>query len=164
MLAVKDFQLEWSKITLITRSVGGAWVDPSSWKMDTFFLGSLALSVSIYRNFQSNGANWRSFKLRKKFFYLIGHYINFFVQSLTHYLRAKDPRKNVSIFQEGRSIPAPPTPIVIRVVLLHIVRFVQSFNSSTVVTLRWTKIRVWLFPETVYFYIILHDNNIWILL
>ena len=56
----------WSKTTLITRGVGGAGVDPPSWKMDTFFLGSLALSVSIYRNLQSNRANWPSLKLWKK--------------------------------------------------------------------------------------------------
>ena len=42
-------------------------------------------------------------------------------------LRAKDPRKNVSVFQEGGSTPAPPTPPVIRVVLLHTESFVESF-------------------------------------
>ena len=47
----------------------------------------------------------------------------------------QEPRKNVSIFQEGGSTPAPPTPLVIRVVLLHIEHFVQSFNSSTVYVL-----------------------------
>ena len=47
-------------------------------------------------------------------------------------LRAKDLRKNVSILQEGGFTPAPPTPLVIRVVLPHTLRFVQSFNSATV--------------------------------
>ena len=35
-------------------------------KMDRFFLRSLALSIPIYRNFQSNGVKWRSIKLRIK--------------------------------------------------------------------------------------------------
>ena len=62
---LKNLRIEqntvWSKTTLITRGVGvaGPGVDPPTCKMDTFFLRSLALSVLIYRNFQSNGANWR---------------------------------------------------------------------------------------------------------
>ena len=52
----------WSKTTLISGGVGGAGVDPPSWKTDTFFLRSMALSLSIYRNFQSNGAKWWSLK------------------------------------------------------------------------------------------------------
>ena len=40
--------------------MGGAGVDPPTQKMDTFFLESLALSVPIHKNFQSNGANWGS--------------------------------------------------------------------------------------------------------
>ena len=47
----------WSKTTLITSGVGVAGVDPPSCKMDTFFLVSLALSLPIYRHFQSNGVN-----------------------------------------------------------------------------------------------------------
>ena len=42
--------------------VGGASVDPPPTKMDTFLLWPLALSVPIYRNFQSNEDNWRSIK------------------------------------------------------------------------------------------------------
>ena len=58
----------WSKTILTTGSVGGPGVDPPPRKMNTFFLRSLALSVPIYRHFQSNGANWRSSKhLTKKF-------------------------------------------------------------------------------------------------
>ena len=38
-------------------------------KMDTFFLVSLALSMPIYRHFQSNGDNWGSIKHRKIFLY-----------------------------------------------------------------------------------------------
>ena len=34
-------------------------------------------------------------------------------------LRAKDLRKNAAVLQEGGSTPDPPTPLVIRVVLLH---------------------------------------------
>ena len=34
-------------------------------------------------------------------------------------LRAKDLRKNVPVFQGGGSTPAPPTPPIIRVVLLQ---------------------------------------------
>ena len=66
-----------------------------------------------------------------EFFYMIGHYIDFCIQSLKisklpsfewKFLqigtqRAKDPRKNVPILQEGEF--APPTPPLIRVVLLH---------------------------------------------
>ena len=52
----------WSKTILTTGSVGGPGVDPPPRKMNTFFLRSLALSVPIYRHFQSNGANWRGFK------------------------------------------------------------------------------------------------------
>ena len=52
----------WSKTTIITSSVGGARVDPPLRKINTFFLRSLALSVPIYRNFQSNGDKWRSLK------------------------------------------------------------------------------------------------------
>ena len=66
---LKNLRIEqntvWSKTTLITRGVGvaGPGVDPPTCKMDTFFLRSLAISIPIYRNFQSNGANCRSFKL-----------------------------------------------------------------------------------------------------
>ena len=59
----------WSKTTLITGGVGRTGADPLSWKTDTFFR-SLALSVPIYRNFQSNGGKWRSLKLwTKKLWY-----------------------------------------------------------------------------------------------
>ena len=47
---------------------GQGGVDPPPRKMNTFFLGSLALSVPIYRNFQSNDAKWRSLKLWKEIF------------------------------------------------------------------------------------------------
>ena len=47
-------------------------------------------------------------------------------------LRAKDLRKNVPILQKGGFIPAPLTLLAIRVVLLHKMRFVKSFNSPTV--------------------------------
>ena len=52
----------WSKTTLIASSVSGAGVNPPFCKMGTFFLRSLALSVPIRRNFQSNGVKWQSFK------------------------------------------------------------------------------------------------------
>ena len=52
----------WSKTTLIASSVSGAGVNPPPRKMNTFFHRSLALSVPIYGNFQSNGTNWRSIK------------------------------------------------------------------------------------------------------
>ena len=58
----------WSKTILTTGSVDGPGVEPPPRKIITFFLRSLALSVPIYRHFQSNGANWRSSKhLTKKF-------------------------------------------------------------------------------------------------
>ena len=55
----------WSKTILTTGSVGGPGVDPPPRKMNTFFLRSLALSVPIYRHFQSNGDKWQSSKHRK---------------------------------------------------------------------------------------------------
>ena len=57
----------WSKTTLITGGVDGVGELPPTCKMGTFFLGPWLLnSVPIYRNFESNGAKWRSLKLRKK--------------------------------------------------------------------------------------------------
>ena len=38
----------------------------------------------------------------------------------------------VPVLQEGGSPPAPPTQLVISLVLLHTERFVKSFNSPTV--------------------------------
>ena len=59
---LKDLQIAvlWSKTTIFTSSVGGTRMNPPYCKMSTFFLRSLALSVPIYRYFQSNGANWQS--------------------------------------------------------------------------------------------------------
>ena len=67
----------WSKTTLIESGVGGAGVDPPPTKMDTFFLRSLALSVPIYINFQSNGA---------KKIYIMPYYIKKIFQSLKLHL------------------------------------------------------------------------------
>ena len=53
----------WNKTGLIAGCVGGSWANPPFCKMNTFFLRSLALSVPICGNFQSNGAKWRSLKL-----------------------------------------------------------------------------------------------------
>ena len=58
----------WSKTTLIASSVSGAGVNPPFCKMGTFFRRSLALSVPIYRHFQSNRGKWPHLKLRKQFF------------------------------------------------------------------------------------------------
>ena len=58
----------WSKTTLVTSSVCGAWVAPPFWKIVIFFLRSLVLSMPIYRNFQSNRSKWRSLKLWTKKF------------------------------------------------------------------------------------------------
>ena len=41
--------------------------------------------------------------------------------------KSQGPKKKVSIFLGGGSTLAPHTPLVIRVVFLHIWRFVQSF-------------------------------------
>ena len=69
--SLRPLAVFWSKTTLNSGCVSGTWLDPTSCKMGLFFLRSLALplSVPIYRHFQSNGANWQSFKLRKKFLY-----------------------------------------------------------------------------------------------
>ena len=56
----------WSKTTLIASGFSGVEVNPPFCKMGTFFHRSLALSVPIYRNFQSNGGKWRSHKLWMK--------------------------------------------------------------------------------------------------
>ena len=52
-----------SKTTLITGSVSRTCVNTPFCKMAIFFHRSLALSMPICRNFQSNGAKWRSLKL-----------------------------------------------------------------------------------------------------
>ena len=58
----------WSKTILTAGIVGGPGFDPPLRKINSFFHRTLALSVPIYRHFQSNGANWRSSKhLTKKF-------------------------------------------------------------------------------------------------
>ena len=49
-------------------------------------------------------------------------------------LRAKDLRKNQSKLRKRGFTPAPLTLLAIRVVSLHKLRFVQSFNSPTVCT------------------------------
>ena len=113
-LAYSTASIEWQDSCLWSK-----WVDPPSCKTNNFFLRSLALSVPIYRNFQSNGANLQYFKPWKQNFYIIGHYINFFIQSLKlhnllkisinwHTKSQKDLRKNVPILQEGGRIhPCP---------------------------------------------------------
>ena len=128
-------------------SVGGAGVDPPSWKMDTFFLGSLALSVPIYGNFHSNGANWQSFKLWTKNLYNALLYKKIFSKFETPlvnsnwleifinwHTKSQGPKKKCTCFTRGRRGPTHVLhkPPAIRVVLLHKWRFVQSFSSSTV--------------------------------
>ena len=65
---IKGSPCLWSKTALITGGVGRTGMGPPSYKMDTFFLVSLALSLPIYRHFQSNGDNWRGIKHQKNFF------------------------------------------------------------------------------------------------
>ena len=45
------FSSLWSKTTLNTGRVGGAETDPQTWKMETSFLISLVLCMSIFNNF-----------------------------------------------------------------------------------------------------------------
>ena len=53
--------------------------------------------------------------------------------SINWHTKSQGPKKKVPVLQEeGGSIPAPPTPPVIRVVLLHTERFVESLDSQTV--------------------------------
>ena len=66
----RDFR---SKTTLITGSVYGTWVNPPFCKIATFFHRSLALSMPIWRNFQSNGVKWRSIKLWYQKFHITGY-------------------------------------------------------------------------------------------
>ena len=42
----------WSKTTLNTSSVAGAWVNPQTWKIGTCFLISRVLCMSIFNNFK----------------------------------------------------------------------------------------------------------------
>ena len=123
----RDFR---SKTTLIT---GGVCGNSPCCEIVTFFHRSLALSMPIYRNFQSNGVKWRSINLWKSKFHITGHWINFRFQSLRlchltpfdwkflyiGILRAKDLWINVAILQTGEFTHVPHTPPVIRVVLLH---------------------------------------------
>ena len=82
----------------------------------------------------------------KTIFYIIGYYINFFVQSLKHghlpqfdwkclqigTLRAKGIRKNVFILQKGWSTQFPHTQPVIGVVLLLTEAMRKDFWNPTV--------------------------------
>ena len=87
----------------------------------------------------------KSQTLNKKI-YLMPYYIIFFFQSLRRghlppfdwklfklsSVSVRDIRKNVPILQVGGFTLASPIPPVFRVVLLHNLRFVQSFNYPTV--------------------------------
>ena len=66
----RDFR---SKPTLFRGGVCGRWVNPPFCKMATFFHRSLALSMPIYRNFQSKGVKWRSRKLWKQMVFFFIH-------------------------------------------------------------------------------------------
>ena len=55
---IEQNALLWSKTILITGSVGKPGVDQPHRKINAFFVRSMALSVPIYRHFQSNGDNW----------------------------------------------------------------------------------------------------------
>ena len=85
--------------------------------MVIFFLRSLALSVPIYRNLQSNVGNG----LVSNFEHFFQNRVlyDFFVQI------ARDLRKTVTVFQKGGSSHVPRTLFVIRdrVVLLHKMAF-----------------------------------------
>ena len=50
------------KTTLITGGVGGTGVGPPTFKLGTFLLWPLALSLPIYSNFQVNGAYGETLK------------------------------------------------------------------------------------------------------
>ena len=67
----------WSKTTLIASGVSGTGVNPPFCKMGIFFLWSLALSVPIRRNFQSNRVKWQSTLSKKCLFNT--YYINIFL-------------------------------------------------------------------------------------
>ena len=126
--------------------MSGTGVNPLFRNLDRFFLRSLARSVPICRNFQSNGVKWRSFEPWTKSFYIIWYYIKKFVQGLklchlTPFdwkflrigtLRAKDLRKNVLTLLKGGFTPAPLTLLGIRVVLLQKQAIEQRFSSLTV--------------------------------
>ena len=85
---------------------------------------SLALSVPIYRNFQSNGAlNKKNYK-----YTLLYKNISKFENSpfssiwlkisINWHTKRQGPKKNEPVLQRGGSSPAPSTPLVIRVFLL----------------------------------------------
>ena len=62
---------------------------------------------------------------------------------------------NVFIFQEGGSTPAPPTPPVIRVVILHKRAGVQSFLSRTVCTYTQSFVLETIYKKLKWAYIVL---------
>ena len=109
----RDFR---SKTTLIRGGVCGTWVNPPFRKMATFIQRSLALRMSIYRNFQSNGVKWRSRKLWKQKIYLILCYMKFLFSkfdispfdsiwleiSINWYTKSQGPMKKCNHFTKGR--------------------------------------------------------------
>ena len=111
----------WSKTTLIASSVSGAGVNPPFSKMSTFFLRSLALSVPIRRNFQSNEVKWKSLKPWTNFFYIIPYYIKRFCSRLktspfdsiwleistNWHTTSQGPTKKCIHFTRGRIDPCP---------------------------------------------------------
>ena len=141
----------WSKTTLITVGVGWAWVDPPSWKTDIFFLRSLALSVPISRNFQSNGG-----KFYPKFETSL--YTSIWLEtSINWYTKSQGPKKK-SVFQEGGSTPAPPTLLVIMVVLLHtLYELLNALSPNCMYVIIYMKfVQIFLFPCKIQLKILYH--------
>ena len=52
--------------------------------------------------------------------------------SINWHTKSQGPKKKCTLFQDGGSTLAPPTLLLIRVVLLHTDWFVKFFNSPTV--------------------------------
>ena len=125
----------WGKTTLITGSAGGAGAGPPTCKMGTFFHIPLALTMPISNNFQSRRASGETPKLWVLQFQSLGVSpeapFNWKLLPIG-IISVKGIWKNAPILQVVGPAPDPPTPLVIRVVLLHTEPAVQDLCPDTV--------------------------------
>ena len=101
-------------------------MDPLSCKISTFFHRSLALSLQIYRNFQSNEANLQYFKLEYgiMLFFIslkLSHVSSIWLEiSINWHTKSQGPKKKcITCFTSRMIHSCPATPTVFMVVLLH---------------------------------------------
>ena len=122
------------------------WILPLE-KWIHFFLRSLAVIVSIYRHFQSNGANWRSKKHLTKKIYIMLYYIKknlsmfdtspvvsiWLKMSINWHTKSQGPKKKCTHFSRGRIHSCPADTACNQGSFTSMALWsVQSFLSSTV--------------------------------